>query len=100
MRDEEEALEIKYEDFEEVLMKFKRKATHTYDFLTKSGLGFQKGIFEVCKRIIDKEEIPESCRKTTLIMIWKMKGQMNVLKNNRLLHMKDVLARTVDALVV
>jgi hypothetical protein len=100
MRDEEEALEIEYEDFEEVLMKFKRKATHTYDFLTKSGLGFQKAIFEVCKRIIDKEEIPESFRKTTLIMIWKMKGPMNVLKNNRFLHMKDVLARTVDALVV
>ena len=29
-----------------------------------------------------------------------MKGPMNVLKNNRFLHMKDVLARTVDALVV
>ena len=33
-------------------------------------------------------------------MIWKMKGPMNILKNNRFLHMKEVLARTVDALVV
>ena len=33
-------------------------------------------------------------------MIWKRKGAMDVLKNNRFLHMKNVLARTVDALVV
>ena len=31
-------------------------------------------------------------------MIWKGKGQMNVLKNQRFLHMKNVLFRTVDAL--
>ena len=29
-----------------------------------------------------------------------MKGAMNILKNNRFLHMKQVMARTVDALVV
>ena len=33
-------------------------------------------------------------------MIWKRKGPMNILKNNCFLHIKSVLARTVDALVV
>ena len=30
----------------------------------------------------------------------QIKGPMNLLKNNRFLHIKDVLARTVDALIV
>ena len=50
--------------------------------------------------MIEKEDFPASFRKTTLYMIWKRKGAMDILKNNRFLHMKDVLARTVDALVV
>ena len=57
-------------------------------------------MFQLCKRIIDNEEVPENFRKTLLIMIWKRKGPMDVLKNNRFLHMKEVLARSVDSLVV
>ena len=57
-------------------------------------------MFNLCKRIIEKEEIPETFKRTTLFMIWKMKGPMNILKNNRFLHMKNVMARTVDALIV
>ena len=98
--DNEDTLEVDIDDFKDVMAKFKTKSTKTYDFFIKSGLSYQNTIFKFCKRIIDKEEIPESFKKTTLIMIWKMKGPMNMLKNNRFLHMKDVLARTVDALVV
>ena len=100
MEDEDDTLEIDLEDFKDILLKFKKKQTQTYNFLIRAGVSYQNAIFKVCKRIIDKEEIPESFSKTTLIMIWKMKGPMNILKNNRFLHMKDVLARTVDALVV
>ena len=100
MEEEDYNLEVDLDEFNDVLAKFKTKQTKIYDFLIKSGLSFQKAIFKVCKRIIDKEKIPESFKKTTLIMIWKMKGPMNILKNNRFLHMKEVLARTVDALVV
>ena len=39
-------------------------------------------------------------RQTILYMIWKRKGAMDVLKNNRFLHMKEVYARTVDTLVL
>ena len=33
-------------------------------------------------------------------MIWKRKGSMEILTNNTFLHMKEVLARCVDSLVV
>ena len=33
-------------------------------------------------------------------MIWKRNGPVDTLKNNRFLHMKNVLARTVDSMIV
>ena len=54
----------------------------------------------MCKRIIDTKEIAESFHLTILIMIWKRKGAMEILRNNRFLHMKEVLARSVDSLIV
>ena len=100
MEDMNETLEIEHDDFVEVLENFGRKSTKTYDFLIKSGKGYQNYMFNLCNRIIDNESIPDSFKKTTLHMIWKRKGPMNILKNNRFLHIKSVLARTVDALVV
>ena len=83
-----------------MIEKFKKKPTKTYEFLIHAGKKYQNSIFKLCKRVIDEEDVPESFRKTTLVMIWKKKGPMSILKNNRFLHMKEVLARTVDALVV
>ena len=65
-------------DFIEVLDKFKKKDTHTYDFIIKASDSYKSVIFKLCQRIIDKEEIPEIFRKTILIMIWKTKGSMDI----------------------
>ena len=93
-------MEVEEDDFNEVLKKFSIKNTKTYDFLLKAGDKYKKDMFKLCKRVIENEEIPDNFRKTTLYMIWKSKGPMNILKNNRFLHMKSVMARTVDAIVV
>ena len=98
--DKDETLEVNKSDFIDVIDKFSKKPTKTYDFLVKAGKKYQNAIFKLCKRIIDHEDVPDSFRQTVLYMIWKRKGPMNVLKNNRFLHIKDVLARTVDALIV
>ena len=89
-----EGFEVTVEEFEKVLDKFETKDTKTYDFLLKSGNKYNEAMFQLCKRIIDNEEVPENFRKTLLIMIWKRKGPMDVLKNNRFLHIKEVLAYT------
>ena len=52
------------------------------------------------KRIINNEEIPESFKKTTLFMLWKRKYPMNILKNNRFIHLKDILPHTVEVMTV
>ena len=57
-------------------------------------------MYKLCKRILDDENIPESFKLTTLYMIWKHKFPANLLKNNRFIHLKQVLPRTVEAIVV
>ena len=63
----------KKKDFEYVVERFKAKPTKTYDFLTKSGNKYQDVIFNLCKRIIEDEEIPKTFYLTVLHMLWKRK---------------------------
>ena len=79
MNDKEgETFEVDYEEYEKVLTKFARKDTNTYDFILKSGDKYKMAIYKICKRIIEKEEVPESFHKTVLMMIWKRKGSMEI----------------------
>ena len=86
-----EGFELKKDDFNTVMNKFISKGTKTYDFLLRGGKKYQQSIFQLCKRIINNEEIPESFKKTILFMIRKRKYPMNILKNNRFIHLKDLL---------
>ena len=95
-----EGLDISKDDFNTVLNKCRSKDTKIYDFLLRGGKKYQQSIFQLCKRIINNEEIPESFRKTILFMIWKRKYPMNILNNNRFIHLKNVLPRIVEALTV
>ena len=99
-KDTEETFEVKFDDFSKVIEKFGKKDTKTYDFLIKAGKKYQFAMYKLCKRIIDQEEIPSSFRRTILYMIWKTRGSMNMFKSWRFLHMKEVLARVVDCLVI
>ena len=88
------------DDFKEVVEKFKKKKTKTYDFLLKANEDYQEAIYDLCKLFIDKEEFPLKFRQTVLHMISKRKGSVEMLKNNRFLHMKNYLARLCESLVV
>ena len=95
-----EEFDVTLQDYEQVLAKFAKKETKTYDYILNAGEKYKLVIYKLCKRIIENEEIPECFRITTLYMVWKRKGSADILKNNRFLHMKQVLARTVDSMVV
>ena len=55
-----EGFEVKWDEFTEVLDKFKKKDTKTYDFLINSGDSYKEVIFKLCQRIINNEEVPGS----------------------------------------
>ena len=95
-----EGFEVNKDDFNIVMNKYGSKDTKTYDFLLRGGKKYQQSIFQLCKRIINNEEIPESFKKTTLFMLWKRKYPMNILKNNRYINLKDILPCTVEAMAV
>ena len=61
------------ETFDEVLAKFKVNNKRSYDFLMNADDHFKETIFLLCRRIIEKETIPESFKETTLHQIWKRK---------------------------
>ena len=90
------------EVFENVLDKFKKNGKKSYDFLIKASAAYQETVFSLCKRIIEKETIPQVFRNTTLHQIWKKKPgtKKEDLKANRYIHCKEWLPRTVEAMVV
>ena len=99
--DDDEEFYIGKDDFNEVINKFNKKKTKSYDFLLKAGNKYKESVYQLCKKMIMQEHFPRSFRKTILYMIWKQKAPAEILSNNRFIHMKEgFLARTCEALVV
>ena len=93
------AYELTDEDNFFIMWKFKSKNSATYQFITKAGHNFQLAIINLCKRIIKNETIQKRFYLTTLIQLPK-KGSAQELDNKRFIHMKEWLARLVEALAV
>ena len=87
------------EDYFLILHKFKSKRSATYDFIIRAGLKFQLSILKLCRRLIENETFPKRFNLTTLIQLPK-KGSAQELENKRFIHIKDWLARLVEALTV
>ena len=60
---------------------------------------FQLAILKLCRRFIRNEVFPSRFDFTTLVQLPK-KGSAQQLDNKRFIHMKDWLARLVEALAV
>ena len=101
MEEKDGAFEVDEDLFEKVVSKFKRSKKPNYHFITRAGKLFQKEVFHFCRRMIKEESFPKSFQDTILHMIFKGgKGRREVLKDNRFIHSKSWLPRTVEALVV
>ena len=98
-KSKEMEVDITEEDFFIVLRKFEEKKSATYDFITKAGLKFKLSILKLCRRFLSKENFPKKFNLTTLIQLPK-KGSAQLLDNKRFIHIKDWLARLVEALTV
>ena len=65
---------INWDDFKDVINKFKSKNKPAYHFLTKAGESFQKSIYKLCRRFIQDENFPSKFSETVLKQLWKRKG--------------------------
>ena len=85
-----------------MIEEFKKNDKRNYDFLVKASTEYQEAFYELCKRIIEDESVPENFREKTLHQIWKKKPgtRKEDLDANRYIHCKHYLPRAVKAIVV
>ena len=90
---------INWDDFEEVIQKFKSKNKPASHFLTKAGKSFQTSIYKLCRRFIQDENFPSNFSETVLKQLWKRKGSREILDNHRYIHLKEWKPRLTETLV-
>ena len=86
------------EDLEKEIASLRKKGKNKYKEIIEAGIGLKKNVYELMKIIWDKEEIPSSWNRTTLIQIYK-KGSHNSLESYRYVHIKDWMPRVLDGIV-
>ena len=55
--------------FQEVIQRFKSKATKAYDFITKSDEAYRSALFLIYKKFIELEEFSDRFSETVLHML-------------------------------
>ena len=100
MESDEGVFEADFATYNKNIRKFKVSGKKGYDFLTKSGSQFQVAIFQLLKKMFEKEVFPEQFSNTMLHMIYKGKGKKEELTNNRFIHCKEWMARAAEGMVV
>ena len=58
-----------------VTKKIKEKKKNVYKMFNNAGNEYKRAIYKYMSKIIETEEIPREFTKTTLIQLWKKKGQ-------------------------
>ena len=96
--DDEESLSE--DDFENVLIKLRKKAPEKYNFLLKGGDSMKRAILKMFQHIYDTERRPTEWLNTRIIQIYKGKGEADDLSNHRNIHTKDYLPKTFETIFV
>ena len=84
---------LTYTMFEDTLISLTREKKNKYKFILKAGWSFKNALFHLFKTVWEGEILPEGWHKTTLLQLWKMKGDFRVLSNHRSIHLKDQIPK-------
>ena len=85
--------------FDKVSKRISEKNKRMFDFFTKAGQMYKDAIFELMKKLIHQEMIPETYDHTSLTPIWKKKGSALDLNNMRFIHMKHWRPKLLEGLI-
>ena len=88
------------EMFDKALEALRKKDGKKYDFLLKSGSSYKNALFSLYTAVWEKERIPENWRKTTIIQLYKGKGDQSDLNNIRNIHLKDYVPKVFGHLLM
>ena len=97
---EDDIEEISIEMFNTALKEVWQKKREKYEFLVKGGSDMKNALFTLFRKVWAEETIPERWTKTTLLQLYKMKGDFQELKNLRNIHLKDSMAKLFSMMIV
>ena len=92
-RVENDVEELTVEMFNKAMKTVWQKKGEKYDFLIKGGYDLKNAIFSLFKKVWNEETIPRRWTETTLLQLFKMKGNFQELPNLRNIHLKDTTAK-------
>ena len=88
------------EDFNKTLEKLKKKSKEKYKFILMAGDSMKKVLFRLFRNIWWQEKRPNQWKSTTIIQLYKGKGEVDDLNNHRNIHTKDDLPKAFETTVV
>ena len=95
-----ESYELTYSDFEVRLRTIALKHSNKYKFLLNAGEGFKQCLFNLFLKVWKTEEKPQQWRNTTIVQLYKMKGDFRDFNNQRNIHIKDFIPKIFEGMVV
>ena len=97
---ENDCNDLSREQFISTIEALAKKKSSKYEFILKSGPSFKEALFHLCQAVWYTEKIPLSWHKSTLIQIYKGKGDRTILDNIRHIHIKDEIPKVFGHLVM
>ena len=92
--------ELSLEDFEKRLKLLNTKCKEKYQFILKSGEGYQNCLYNLFSKVWQTENKPQQWRNSLIIQIYKGKGDQDDFNNQRNIHTKDPEPKFFEGIVV
>ena len=89
-----------HEMFAKTLNELKKKHSGKYEFIIRSGNSYKNALFKLFKTVWENEILPEGWKSTSIIQIYKGKGEQTNLNNYRNIHLKEMVPKFFGHLVM
>ena len=76
------------EIFDKSLLDLKKKNGDKYKFILRAGSDYRNALYNLFKKVWSSEEKPDQWNKTTIVQLYKGKGDHRMLSNIRHIHIK------------
>ena len=88
------------EMFTKTLIELKKKHNEKYSFIIRSGNSYKEALFKLYKTVWENETLPKGWKSTSIIQLYKGKGDQTNLNNYRNIHLKGSVPKFFGHLVM
>ena len=88
------------EMFDHSIKELYEKNKHKYQFILRGGKDLHDTLFKLLEQVWLTEQKPEQWRKTSIIQLYKGKGEKNKFANQRYIHTKDEVPKLFGHIVM